>query len=213
MRYLLLTLLAGSLFATDPTPTDNYLALTATLLEHRIINDDHLLRMIDSAEQGKAVNPISPSETKIDSQKLIASQAYNNVLKDDIDTSRITPWAKERLSQEAKEREEKKDKQRESKSLAKPSKNQLIGQTHLNTCHLDLTGQLQCSEKKIPNLKGKTLALMDGSLLLITQEQNLVKIDLINGDVQTFSEKHRGNLQDLAWHNTRIMQEMAIFNR
>ncbi|MBL4817849.1 MAG: hypothetical protein JKY15_01280, partial [Deltaproteobacteria bacterium] len=153
MKYILALLISITAFA-EPTPTDNYLALTATLLEHRIINDDHLLCMIDGAENNKAINPILESESQIDSQKLIASQAYDNVLKDNIDASQITPWAKERLSQEAKKRSEKKEKQEETKNF-KVNNFQRLAINRLYSCAIDKQSMLECwtikhNEKSLP---------------------------------------------------------------
>ena len=52
MKYFLSIILTSTVLTAEPTPTDNYLALTATLLEHRIINDDHLLHMIYGTDKG-----------------------------------------------------------------------------------------------------------------------------------------------------------------
>ena len=67
MKYLFALLISITAFAEQPTPTDTYLALTAILLEDRIIGDEHLWRMIDGQ-----LNPISKDEARTKSKKLLA---------------------------------------------------------------------------------------------------------------------------------------------
>ncbi|MBL4817850.1 MAG: hypothetical protein JKY15_01285 [Deltaproteobacteria bacterium] len=142
MKYILPILLSITAFA-DTTPTDNYLALTAKLLELHTIDDEHLLRMIDGAEKGKAMNPILETESQIDSQKQIARQAYDNVLKDHIEATQITPWAKECLKQEAKERDEKREKQEESRLVWKNKHHRLaVGDNH--ACVMSRAEEVLC---------------------------------------------------------------------
>ncbi len=167
MKHLFTILLSLAAFAEQPSPTDSYLALTATLLEHRIIGDEHLLRMIDGL-----LNPILETEAQIDSQKLIASQAYDNLLREPIDASQLAPWAKERLSQEGKEREEKKKKQDETQNPWKSQPERLAVDRYDRSIYfVTKEGELLCSDLNCPQL-GKIYGISLANTIICAIVQN-----------------------------------------
>ncbi len=195
IKYIILCTLGLVAFAEQPEPTNNYLALTATLLEHRIIGDDHLLRMIDGQ-----LNPILEIEAQIDSQKLIASQAYENFLREPIDASKLAPWAKERLSQEAKERSDKKKKKEENRNLSALSPHQLIAVNGFETCHLGQASKLECAGTTVPDLTGKQISNFGYSALLLTSENSLFEITFIPDEDAEIHSEYKGKIENFAYH-------------
>src|SRR5687768_16354539 len=81
-----------------PSDTDRYVALLADLLERKSIGDDELEQLIENAEEGNVINPISRDQADISVSDFIDHETAQKWVDDGrLDASQVAKWAQENL--------------------------------------------------------------------------------------------------------------------
>src|SRR5687768_16831403 len=90
--------LIGVIAHAAPSDTDRYVAFLADLLERKTIGDDELELLIENAEQGSVINPISQERAEVCVTDFIDHEtAQKWVDSDDLDALQVAKWAEENL--------------------------------------------------------------------------------------------------------------------
>ena len=86
--------------------TDGLIAYLSALLEHQIIGDTELLRLIDGLEKGEVSNPIHEEQTWISSAAMIHREEIQEYIKGtEIDQKKLLAWSKKSLKEKERVRE------------------------------------------------------------------------------------------------------------
>lgn len=142
-RIFLATLLLASFASFAEVATrDNYCAYLSTLLAQGTIGDEELKRLIDHAQAGNVVNPITPARAN---SSAVQKTAYRtlNLLLGSSNAAAVLRWAEGNLSEQSRVARE-----REKSSIASEeiwndfSRKIVVGEEH--ACALSRQNQLAC---------------------------------------------------------------------
>ena len=140
LSYLLFSVFA---LASVSSSTDAYIAALAHLLEQKTIGDAELVTMLEAAEDGKIVNPISSVRAETSVEHFVANNALEELLQGEIDVSRVTAWAKENIKEQDRLRKKRKQTQEETKALWK-DKSFVLSAGSKHSCAVTTNGTINC---------------------------------------------------------------------
>ncbi len=98
--------------------TDGLIAYMATLLEHQIIGDPELLRLIDGLEKGEVSNPIHEEQAWISSAAMIHREEIQEYIKGtELDQRKLFEWSKRSLKEKERVRVAREETQVETQDI------------------------------------------------------------------------------------------------
>lgn len=147
MNFKIHILLLSSLLVSDAyanaSDTNNYIAALTQLLEQKTIGDEELITVLEAAESGKIVNPISPIRAETSVEHFVANEALKELLEGKIDGSKVADWAKANIKQQ--ERIRKKRDQARNATILEWKEDPSVLSVHKETaCAVTIDGTARC---------------------------------------------------------------------
>jgi len=144
IRITLLMLTATATHATL-SDTDRYIAFLADLLERKAIGDDELVQLIENAEQGKVINPISQERADIRVSDFIDHEvAQKWVDEAELDPLQVAKWAQENLAEQERIRKKRKQVKQDTKRVWKPQEPSFLSAGVSHNCAVTVDGTVKC---------------------------------------------------------------------
>ncbi|MGE0762311.1 MAG: formylglycine-generating enzyme family protein [Bdellovibrionales bacterium] len=98
--------------------TEGLIAYLSALLEHQIIGETELLKLIDSLEKGEISNPIVEEQAWISSAAMIHREEIQEYIKgDEVDRKRLLEWSKKSLQEKERVRERREETRVETQDI------------------------------------------------------------------------------------------------
>lgn len=118
-----LALINFNTFSSIDTKSDTttaFLGYVSSLIDQKVLGEDDLLFLRESAQEGVAANPISDLRAQTSVCDCLGHAVFDKLLKHNVDHSQITPWVWERISEEAVKKIKRKDIELDTKKLLTP---------------------------------------------------------------------------------------------
>ena len=143
---LVLAVLVATPSFASVDDTSRFINALADFVEHKIIDDEGLLRVIDACEHGDIANPVTDEEADTCTFKLDAFRTLQDYVDEPetLDATAICTWAKNVLSEQAKQRREREQTRKDTQLPWDEEEPEVLSAGGEHTCALKADRRVVC---------------------------------------------------------------------
>lgn len=128
-----------------PTSTQRFIASLTDELDAKVVGDDELVVLIESAQSGRLANPICEATAELSTERLLAYEGFKNYIDaGDLDAAAIAAWARENLVENARGRARRDESRGDTVVPWKKTPYTIVSTGAYHSCAIDFESNVKC---------------------------------------------------------------------